>query len=209
MSDENSPKENDVPDKLRDGRDAGEWETSYSTKALTQIYVELVYLLGLLGFSIYFLYGLAFTPEQSQSACASCGEIRFEQAYWLSVGLGGLIGGAVFALKWHYHSVAKRIWHQDRLVWRITAPILSSVLATFVIMMIRADIVPLIGVEKISSILAATAFAFFLGLFSDNLLASLQNLAAQMFGTLKDKNQTDVKPERQVEKPEGAASRDV
>lgn len=208
MSDE-APADKEVPDRLRDGRDAGEWETSYSRGALIQIYIELIYLLSVLGLSIYFLYTLAFTPEQIDSTCVKCVDIRFEQAYWLSVGLGGLIGGIVFALKWHYHSVAKRIWHQDRLVWRITAPILSSVLATFVMMMIRADIVPLIGVEKISSILAATAFSFFLGLFSDNLLASLQNLAAQMFGTLRDRNQTDVKPVRHDGNPEVSTTRDA
>lgn len=192
----------DNPDRLRDGRDAGEWETSYSRGAIIQIYIELFYLLFSLGLSIYFLYTLAFTPEQTNTNCANCSDLRFEQAYWLSVGLGGFIGGIVFALKWHYHSVAKRIWHQDRLVWRITAPILSSVLATFVMMMIRTDIIPLIGVEKVSSILAATAFSFFLGLFSDNLLASLQNLAAQMFGTLRDRNQTDVKPLRNNQSPD-------
>lgn len=208
MSDEPSVGK-EIPDRLRDGRDAGEWETSYSRSALIQIYSELIYLLSILGLAIYFLYMFVFTPEQTDNACAECGNIKFEQAYWLSVGLGGLIGGIVFALKWHYHSVAKRIWHQDRLVWRITAPILSSVLATFVIMMVRADIVPLIGVEKISSILAATAFSFFLGLFSDNLLASLQNLAAQMFGTLRDKNQTDVQPVRKDQSPEVSTTRDV
>ncbi|NTF35080.1 hypothetical protein [Rhizobium skierniewicense] len=199
----------ELPDRLRDGRDAGEWESSYSRGALIQIYIELIYLLSVLGAALYFLYTLFFTPEQPNNACAECRNIGFEQAYWLSVGLGGLIGGIVFALKWHYHSVAKRIWHRDRLVWRITAPILSSVLATFVMMMIRADIVPLIGVEKISSILAATAFSFFLGLFSDNLLASLQNLAAQMFGTLRDRSQTDVKPAKPDANPGAPTAQDA
>lgn len=60
-------------------------------------------------------------------------------------------------------------------------------------MMIRSEIIPLISVEKLTTLTSATSFSFFLGLFSDNLLASLQNLAAQMFGTLRDKNQKDVK----------------
>lgn len=208
----NSTPKSQVSDRLRDGRDAGEWESSYNWRAIIQIYVELAYLLGLLFISIYVLYNVMFglipsgliTPEAITPSPGTPGpstppisdqaaRLSSDQAYWIAVALGGLIGGVVFALKWHYHSVAKRIWHQDRLVWRITAPILSGVLATFVIMMIRSDIIPLISVEKLTSIYAATSFSFFLGLFSDNLLASLQNLAAQMFGTLKDRGQTDVR----------------
>lgn len=185
-----------VPDRLRDGRDAGEWESAYPGKVLFQIYAELVYLLALLGASIYFLCSTVFEKVAQipyGDAAQPAGGMDPQQAYWFAVALGGTIGGAVFALKWHYHSVAKRIWHRDRLVWRITAPILSGVLATFVIMMIRSEIIPLLSVEKLKSVLGGVSFSFFLGLFSDNLLASLQNLAAQMFGTLKDKNQTDVK----------------
>lgn len=185
-----------ISDRLRDGRDAGEWETSYSRKALFQIYCELFYLLGLLVFSMYLLFNTLFYAKCAENCgCAQASPtcLDSDQAYWVAVALGGTIGGTSFALKWHYHSVAKRIWHQDRLVWRITAPIISGVLATFVIMMIRSEIIPLLSVEKLKGIFAGTSFSFFLGLFSDNLLASLQNLAAQMFGTLKDRSQTDVK----------------
>lgn len=115
-----------------------------------------------------------------------------ETLYWTATVGGGLIGGTMFVLKWLYHSVAKMLWHADRRVWRITAPILSGVLAVFVVMLIQTEIIPIFDPDKIDSLLAGAATAFLIGLFSDNILAALQNFAGRTFGTLRDKHQKDI-----------------
>lgn len=188
--------------KLRDGRDPGEWISSYPLRAQIQIYVELAYLLSLL---ILALCALGLATHSALDDVANpltryhpFGR-RIDVLYWISTFLAGLIGGLLFTLKWHYHCVAKRIWHQDRLVWRITAPILSGVLALFVVMMVRSELVPFINASKLDSLLGVVSFAFFLGLFSDNLLAALQNFAARTFGTLRDRNQKDVRADASAE----------
>lgn len=105
---------------------------------------------------------------------------------WPAVLAAGVAGGTVSALKWHYHCVAKRLWHADRRVWRITAPLLSGVLALFVVMLIRSEIISILSADVLTKFLSAISLAFLLGLVSDNLLAALQNLANAAFGTLKD-----------------------
>lgn len=108
--------------------------------------------------------------------------------FWLSTGTAGLLGGTVMTLKWHYHCVAKKLWHADRRVWRITTPLLSAVVSLFVVMLLVSDIVSVISVETVNTPIGGPALAFLLGLFSDNILAALQNFAVRTIGTLRDFN---------------------
>ena len=104
---------------------------------------------------------------------------------WASVALGGICGGSAFAMKWLYHSVAHGKWHCDRLVWRFVVPILSGVLALFTALMIGSGLIPIFSSTIFDGPIMGAAFGFFVGFFSDNLIATLQRFANHLLGTLE------------------------
>lgn len=181
---------------LTDGRLPGDYKSRYPFLwAWFQINLELAYLLILLSGGMYFLFLLmklfilgapsTFFPE-------AFGEYPKNKLLltWICVALGGLCGGCTTALKWLYHTVAKQHWHHDRLIWRLVVPILAAVLSVFIGLMVHSGLVPdgkLVDKNTLlSNPTVAAGFGFFVGLFSDHALASLQNLARRIFGTTKD-----------------------
>ena len=54
-------------------------------------------------------------------------------------------------------------------------------------MMIVSGIVPFLSKTPLTNPLTGAAFGFFVGFFSDNVLASLQNFALKVFGTVDSK----------------------
>jgi hypothetical protein len=103
---------------------------------------------------------------------------------YASIGLSGACGGCTFALKWLYHTVAKMQWHRDRVVWRVVVPISSAFLAIFSGLMIISGLVPFLARTPLMVPATGAAYGFFVGLFSDNVLAALQKLAFNVFGTI-------------------------
>lgn len=103
---------------------------------------------------------------------------------WVSIGLSGVVGGASFALKWLYHSVAKWSWNRDRILWRLIVPVLSGIVSVFVALMVASGVVSFINSQFFNNFYGACGAGFFIGYFSDNVLAALQNLATKWFGTV-------------------------
>ncbi len=103
---------------------------------------------------------------------------------WIALWVAGLMGGTVFALKWLYHSVAKGLWNQDRLLWRLIVPFNSATVAIFTGFLASSGMVPFLKGEAFDAPLPNLAFGFVFGYFSDNILAALQNFAQKIFGTL-------------------------
>ena len=101
---------------------------------------------------------------------------------WLCVALSGTVGGTSFTLKWLYHTIAKDTWHHDRIIWRLVVPILSGVFAVFVGFMVASGLVPFLNTKAFDQFYWSLAVGFFIGYFSDNVLAKLQRLANQWFG---------------------------
>lgn len=175
---------------LTDGRKACEFRSCYPLEAWIQILLELIYLVVILFGSLIALFLLAkavlvgppneFFPQIFGNAGTN--EVL---SVWLSIVLAGAIGGATSALKWLYHTVAKKRWHRDRVIWRLLVPILSAVLALFFGLMISSGLLPFIREPMLMNFLGGAGFGFFVGLFSDNVLASLQRLAHRVFGTVE------------------------
>lgn len=180
-----------IPDlaSLTDGRRPGEFETVYSKGAWIQITIELVYLLGVLLFSLVGLVLLAhymvMRPTTGFVFRVMGGQTQsLPLVTWVTVGLAGACGGCASSLKWLYHGVAKKCWHRDRIIWRLTVPVLSAVLAVFSGLMIISGIVPFLSKTPLTTPATGAAFGFFVGFFSDNVLAALQKLAFRIFGTV-------------------------
>ena len=157
-------------DSLTDGRDEGAFVTKYSAGTWVQIVVELVYLVGMLVYALAALGLLAkFAVFKDQSGLVfnlfgPAERSKILQLY-ATIALSGVCGGCSSSLKWLYHSVAKRRWHRDRVVWQFTVPLLSGTLAVFTGMMIVSGLVPFLARSWLTGLTAAAAFGFFVGLY--------------------------------------------
>ena len=177
---------------LVDGRSAGDFESRYSKSAWLQISLELVYLLLVLFGTIILLIWMARAVvlnlhDGFYLAVFGSSPANIQLVVWAAAGLSGAAGGAAFALKWLYHSVAKQNWHRDRVVWRIVVPPVSAVLSVYTGLMIVSGLLPFVSHASLSNPVASAAFGFFIGYFSDHLLASLQKFAYRIFGTINQR----------------------
>ena len=178
---------------LTDGRPLWDWRSKYTAGAWVSIGLEGSYLVLVLALALTGLFHVAcaFAPIGTAPLSIALWFAGVPQGMhiWMSVALGGACGGCAFALKWLYHGVAYGKWHRDRLVWRLVVPVLAAVLALFTALMVASGIVPIFNSTVFDGPTVGAAFGFFVGFFSDNLLAGLQRLATELLGTLE-------KPER-------------
>jgi hypothetical protein len=173
-----------------DHRPLGSYESRYGASAWVQIVAELLILLVYISAA---LAGVIVSVQLvGQRACRNvCPAATLSGFEWLvrsvlpwsAMFFAALAGGAIFAMKWLYHSVAKAEWNRDRILWRFIAPINSAVLATAAGFGISAGIMPFLDQNSFNNLYAALFFGFFIGHFSDNVLAALQRLARKWFGT--------------------------
>jgi D-serine dehydratase len=192
---------------LTDGRPAGAYESAYPLGVWTQIAVELIYLVSAEIISLTLLLMLAIYASRMQKTGfffdllgpypASANLVAY-----LSIGLSGACGGCTFSLKWLYHTVAKKRWHRDRMVWRMVVPISSAFLALFSGLMIISGLVPFLARAPLTIPATGAAYGFFVGVFSDNVLAALQKLAQNIFGTV-DTQKGPISETDQAPKPDG------
>ncbi|WP_298257562.1 hypothetical protein [uncultured Litoreibacter sp.] len=184
-------------DELDDDRCPWDWKTKYPYRVWFQISIELIWTLSILVFALLILFDGALVratdclntcQNQTHYASEIFGvSIRSEAVNWIALFAAGMIGGALFVLKWLYHSVAKGRWHQDRLLWRLIVPINSAVVSLFTGFIFASGVIPFLKGEAFDDLYTLLGFGFIFGYFSDNILAALQNIAQNIFGTLTDK----------------------
>ncbi len=171
---------------LTDNRGAGEWKSRYPLLAWTQILAELLYLVAGLASALSLLYQIAVTAHAVNGPGLWPGVFKGASRHTLALGavaIGGACGGFAFALKWLYHSVARGWWNRDRIVWRLVVPLLSATLALFTALMIGSGLIPIFSTKITEGPRMGAAYGFFVGFFSDNLLARLQRFADETLGT--------------------------
>ena len=71
-------------------------------------------------------------------------------------------------------------------LWRVIVPFNSAAVSTFTGFLFASGIIPFLKDESFENAFALLGFGFIFGYFSDNILASMQNLAQRIFGTLND-----------------------
>jgi len=181
-------------DKL-DHRPLGDWGSRYGRSAWVQIALEFLYLVVILlscGAGLVWIGYHVAPPSPLDARAITFFGVPFDYPrdrtflLWAAVGFSGAIGGACFALKWLYHSVAKALWNRDRILWRLIVPVLSGTVAVFVSMLVASGILSLIDSRFFNSFYGAVGSGWLVGYFSDNVLASLQKLAHKWFGTVDE-----------------------
>ena len=183
------PNEQDPDEPFTDGRPHWDWKSRYDWSAWLQIIIEGVILIALLFVGLYafaITISVPLSPgDDNPRLWLGITGLPADTPVWVAVALGGLCGGCANSLKWLYHGVAHGKWHRDRIVWRIIVPLLSGTLALFTALMIGSGLIPIFSRTVFDNWKVGVAFGFFVGFFSDNLVASLQRLAAQALGTLE------------------------
>ena len=178
-----------------DGRPKGNWETSYSG-AFGQIGIECTYLVALALICLLTLWSLlscAVALHEGRSAsgilCAA-GVCDPADPTLLIVSLffiSGVLGGTAFAIKWLYHTIARQTWHRDRFLWRLCVPLNGGILAIFVSFIFAKTFGVTFAKDNLgmSTITQLAGFSFLVGVFADGVLAMLERLARNIFGTLE------------------------
>ena len=194
-----APRSRSKVERLTDERASGQWMTRYPPSAWVQIMFELSYLVSGLSIALLLLYQIAVSAHSANGPSLWPKAFEGASRHTLALGavaVGGASGGFAFALKWMYHGVAHGWWNRDRIVWRLVVPLLSATLALFTALMVGSGLVPIFSTRIIEGPRIGAAYGFFVGFFSDNLLASLQRLANQTLGTLgQSEGKQDKRPE--------------
>jgi hypothetical protein len=175
-----------APEDYTDGRKLGDWRSRYDKDAWSSIRWEAAYLtiLLLVVSAAMFLIWLGY-PQRRLGLSESK---SFVFARYGLAGLSGMFGGVLFGMKWLYHSVAKQLWNLDRRWWRYFTPVISGGLAFATILVVES-----FGVfdpNLVSTDARTTAFGFLVGLFSDNALAKLAEVAQTLFGPTHRKTES-------------------
>ncbi len=106
-------------------------------------------------------------------------------ANYILAWIAGTLGGTLFSTKWLYHSVAKRIWHLDRRLWRLFTPHLSGALAFATYVMATSGLFPVVEKKALETEAMAFSMGFIVGYFSDSATAKLTEIAETLFGSSK------------------------
>jgi len=115
-----------------------------------------------------------------------------ESKWYLYAGLGGLLGGWAYDVKWFYRAIGRgknnqHPWkyEENKFYWRIFVPFLSAVTGFSFFALIISDMFQLITTKKISGA-TAYSFSFVTGYFSDIVYSKLANWFEDILGTKKD-----------------------
>ena len=175
-----------APYDYTDGKQKGQWKTEYPPEARRCIRLETFYLILLAGSC---LYGVFWVVQKSDSVASNStqGVVQLSQTClgFLGALFAGTLGGCSFGIKCMYHFVAKRMWHEDRRLWRLLTPPLSGILSLFMVFLVASGLLEIFDGTFIEHPTRVIAFSFLVGYFSDKALAKMADVADTLFGGIK------------------------
>jgi hypothetical protein len=186
--DEEEPLPGFAPDDLDDGRQLFSPKSRWSWQAKLQIGLESAYLFALLAGASWYALTLLTQLENTPAV------LGVSYSPGLVALTGGVLGGTLFALKWHYHVVAKGMWHSDRLIWRIFTPLISGVVSLTIAMFVISGVLMIIDRDTMTEAPALLSVGVLIGYFSDNAIAALATLAERIFGPPSSHRGRNIEP---------------
>lgn len=105
----------------------------------------------------------------------------------LYCGLGGITGSWIYSVKWYVRSVSGGIWKHDLIAWRLTSPFMGLFLAVSTYIIIQTGLLGVTFATKVDNDHKAYAYSigFLVGLFSDDVMGKLTEVAGTLFGKAK------------------------
>lgn len=149
------------------------WKSAYPEEAWRRIRGEGIYLTCVLLAAVAVAFVMARMGAQGHPTAKKL----------LCCGLGGITGSWIYAIRWYVKAVTGKLWAHDFIVWRLTAPFVGIFLSvsTYVIMETG-----LLGVtfnqSGADANMYAYAIGFLVGLFSDDVMKKLAEVAKTVFG---------------------------
>jgi H+/Cl- antiporter ClcA len=159
-----------------DDRERFNFKSKYENKARIEIRIEAAYLLFVMIASLVLLY-LNWKGTLLSIFDIQTGQDTFKRyVYYL---VSGLLGGITFGIKYFYRVVARGWWHQDRRVWRVSSPFLSSVIGFMTGVLIEAQ---LLNTNIPSNGASIVSIGFLAGYFADEAVGKMYEIANVVFG---------------------------
>lgn len=171
-----------------DERKRWDWKTRYEDAAWKVIrreswYVVAVVVLALLG--IFLTWHGGWITTVTSSCTLGCNPLSLRR--YAFVLFSGVLGGALFGLKYLYKVVARGLWNRDRVIWRYTSPLLSGGLAFGTAVLTQAGIFGFTN-DVSDAAVSFVAMGFIVGYFADEASGKMQEVAKTLFGTTAHAN---------------------
>ena len=174
-----------------DERELGEWKSRYyGSPARKWQVAEAIYIFIMVVISFVALL-LNYNGHFQQWLCIPEGK-QFAFSRVVTCTLCGMLGGAIFDMKWFYKSVAHGFWNEDRIYWRVFTPIISLSFAFCLACIFKNNII-VYG----DGFLAST-LGFLAGYFSDEAVGKMAEVAKVLFST-NTKNAESAKSSENIE----------
>lgn len=153
------------------------WKTIYPPEAWRRIRAEGIYLGSVLAFAV--LVAAILLKKD--------GSLKEVVTRLLYCGLGGITGSWIYSVKWYVRSVTRGIWKHDLIAWRLTSPFLGIFLAVSTYIIIQTGLLGVTFATKVDNDHKAYAYSigFLVGLFSDDVMGKLTEVAGTLFGKAK------------------------
>ncbi len=152
------------------------WESVYPKEAWRRIrweglYLALVLLAAVVVTWLMFYVDMPSHPHPTAKRLLCCG-------------LGGITGSWIYSIRWYTKAVTGGLWAHDFIVWRLTSPFVGIFLAVSTYLVMETG---LLGVtfnkSNADPSTYAYAIGFLVGLFSDDVMKKLTEVANTLFGT--------------------------
>lgn len=159
-----------------DERGQGEWKSRYTgTSARKWQIAEAIYIFVMVVLSFLGLL-LNYSGRLQQCLCIPEDKCLYFSRI-IMCALCGLLGGAIFDMKWFYKAVAHGFWNEDRIYWRVFTPIISLSFA-FCLACVFKDNIIIYGDG-----FSAATLGFLAGYFSDEAVGKMAEVAKVLFNT--------------------------
>jgi hypothetical protein len=177
---------------ITDGRKKDIWKSAYPPEARKGIWGEMIYLGIIFIACVIGIFCIIYKIYVEPYPCPCVGTIdeRTLSGWNLFLGylgawIAGTLGGCSFSIKWMYHVVAKRLWHEDRRLWRICSPHLSGIVSLIMTFLVSSGVLHVFDTAFSERPVGVMAFSFLVGYFSDKALAKMAEVADTLFGAQK------------------------
>lgn len=190
-----------------DERERFNWESRYPKEAITRIRWEAAYVLIVLAFS---MAGLLWTWRGDAfaffaSGCSTCHPVTFDRYAYLF--FSGMLGGALFGLKYLYKVVARGWWNLDRGLWRLSSPWLAAGLAFATGALAQAGLFGF-DVNHNRGGASFVSLGFIAGYFADSASRKMQEIADILFGRPQQPKKDEQKSVSNEKPPSGTPAAD-